>query len=250
MKTKKSYLPIFFSIIFSFLLNSCSESSLSDVELTDPGLIRAQFNLEISKGENDNTKYFAIAYLFDKNDNRLTLNNGKVLINSTAMRLRREQFTNLPYYDGYENISGVVQNGTNYTFDIELSNGQRYQSVIITQNKILTTLNVPPVHSKSENMLITWEEVDATQHLRLTFYRTFRDSNGTTTNDDISFTIPNHLLSAGNYVLNRDFFKMPNIIEGRIKLSSVKNGNINPSLMNGSQIKAEYWLLKKVLFIN
>lgn len=75
-------------------------------------------------------KYSVVAHLSDKNNNSLSLNNGRVLLNSRAMRLRREQFTNLPYYDGFEIIGGVVQKSATYSFEVELSNGNRYHSTI------------------------------------------------------------------------------------------------------------------------
>lgn len=247
MKLKIALITKLFSLFSIFIFVSCSESSLSDVELADPGLIKAAFFLEAEKINNDNVKYSVVAHLSDKNNNSLSLNNGRVLLNSTAMRLRREQFTNLPYYDGYENIGGIVLKGTTYNFDIELSNGNRYQSVITTQNKILTNLNVPTTHSRNENMLITWEEIDATQPLTLIFKRTYTDSTGTKY-ETKTFTVPNHSLANGNYVLNRDFFNTPNTTEGEIKLESVKFGSINPSLMNGSSIRSIFTVSRKVFF--
>lgn len=247
MKSKISLLTVLFFLFSTLTFISCSESALSDVEITDPGLIKATFVLEGEKISNADYKYFAYANLTDKNGNRISLNNGRVLLNSTAMRARREPITNLPYYDGYENIGGIVQKGTTYNFEIELSNGNRYQSVISTQNKILTNLNVPTTHSRNENMLITWEEIDAAQPITLIFTRKYTDSTGINYSSR-NFILNSNSLANGNFVLNRDFFSLPNTIEGEIKLISNKYGNINASLMNGSIIQSTFSISRKVAF--
>lgn len=222
-------------LLFAAARFGCTqESALSDVVIDDPSLIRPEISLIKTKTAGTSTETVA-AWIYDKNNNSVELKNGGVLVNGREMVIKK--IADAPYYSGIEVLSGITA-GTKYNFLININSRKSYTASITAQGKDLTTLDVPLRHNKTENMDITWKEIDPGRPLTLQV-TIFYNNNGTSGADDLSYTVPSVSLATGKYTLPASLFQSrTNVSKVMISLKSVLKGTIFDGFAAGSKIES------------
>lgn len=233
---KKLYL---FGLIFFIICNACIEdSSLSDVEISDPSLIKPDISIKRTRG-NDNLLETEIkVILWDKNLNAIELKKGSVAVNDKTMELKKMAITQAPYYT-INSLNLPIELNTEYVFSIELADGEVYKASITTQQTDLNKLTFPENYSKSIDLEITWEGKETQNPLEIHLY-------GSYTNETVGQTYnvfePNEAeREAGTYKFPKLYLnKEEGIYKATVKLISEKIGQIDSQFQNGSKIYSKY----------
>ncbi len=225
------------------ILNSCTQnSSLSDVNLDDPSLIKPDIFIDKSITSNSIT-YTNATWLLDKNDNSIELKSGGVSMNNITMSVKHS-FNNAPYYT-FENMDILpFQLKTTYESEISLSDGTVYKSAVTTREKDLYQLNVPAELSKNQDLNLSWADAANDMDLELTMVLT---GHKDTTNylDVYKFKITNPL--SGKYTIpNSYYINRPELNQAQLTLEAINTGQINKSFMNGSKITSTLSITRNV----
>ena len=227
-----------FIFIFAVLLFSCAgcvqESVLSDVEITDPSVIRPEITFSRSKSGSSTTQ-FIYAWINDKNNNPLELKNGGVLLNGKSMPVKT--LLGLPYYSGLDVVSDI-RPGYTYNIAIKLNSEKTYEASIKIQEKDLATLTLPLSHNRSENMEMSWTEIDPGRELKLEILNFYKKDNSELT-EAFSMYIPQQNLASGNFTIPSAYFQSTqNITKTQITLTSTITGTIYQGFEAGSKIES------------
>lgn len=240
---KASIKIIFILVMILFVLNGCTQnSSLSDVNLDDPSLIKPDIFIDKSITSNSIT-YTNATWLLDKNDNSIELKSGSVSMNNKTMTVKHS-FNNAPYYT-FENMDILpFQLKATYESEISLSDGTVYKSAVTTREKDLYQLNVPTEQSKSQDLNLSWADAANDMDLELTMVLT---GHKDTTNylDVYKFKISNPL--TGKYTIpNSYYINRPELSQAQLTLEAINTGQINKSFMNGSKITSTLSITRNV----
>jgi hypothetical protein len=235
-----------FVITISLILTGCTEdSALSDVEISDPSIIAPYILVSRSIDENNNFDSKIEVWLYDKNGNSIELKKGEVRLNHTKMSLKKLILTKAPYYSG-ENVVSKVELNTNYSFEIELSDGKIYAASIQTQDKDLNQLSLPINYSKQNDMDISWKEIYMHDKMDVQLNRYIK----TDTSGGQSFTtlnIPPLNISKGSFTVTKDNFNnlKDNCYKAIITVIGTKNGTIDNSFSSNKKIISAYSIAKE-----
>lgn len=231
---------IYLAILAITFVGCVKESPLSDVELTDPSIVRPEIKFVRMKDNNTLTTLIG-AWIYDKNDNSIELKNGSVLINSKEMVVRK--LGESPYYSGIEVIP-EIQLGLTYMVEIKLNPSQSYYASIVIPDKDLSNLTIPSRQNKYEDMKISWTDVVPTRALKLTITNFYRKDNQDLLGF-ITMDIPPANLATGEYTIKAGLFSgYPNIYKTTIELKSVTNGSIYAGFLKGSKITCDMSVTK------
>lgn len=238
MKRKIS-LFVFFIMVLSF--NGCvQESVLSDVEITDPSVIRPEITFSRSKEGGSITQYI-YAWINDKNNSPVELKNGGVSINGKAMAVKN--LMGLPYYSGLDAVSDI-RPGYTYNIAIKLNSDKTYDASIKVQEKDLATLTLPLSHNRTEDMNISWTEIDPNRELKLEILNFYKKDNQELS-ETFSMYIPQQNLTTGKFSIPSSYFQSTqNVYKSKITLSSKVNGTIYSGFRAGSIIESIFSISK------
>ena len=119
-------MKVFIPLLILFILVGCKERSpLSDVEISDPGLISPEITLTQSISESGRIETKLIVFLNDDNNNSIDLLKGGVSLNGTPLGVRTGSFGegDAPYYS----LDGIqLLPKTKYSFQITLADDKSY----------------------------------------------------------------------------------------------------------------------------
>lgn len=119
MKCMKYLIKCIFVVITAFTISSCSESSLSDVEITNPSIIRAKVYVY---QDFDNKKELIVSFK-DKNGLSINLKNGFVSVNGDISEYRLPS-TDLFVHKAY--VSRLSFNDRDFDVKIQINDTDSY----------------------------------------------------------------------------------------------------------------------------
>ncbi|MGE5351496.1 MAG: hypothetical protein ACM3P0_05400, partial [Acidobacteriota bacterium] len=230
---RKLIFSLFFILTFS-CMGCMQESALSDVEITDPSVIRPEITFVKSK-EGGSITQFIYAWINDRNNNPVELKNGGVSINGKAMPVKNTM--GLPYYSGLDAVSDI-RPGYTYDILIKLNSDKAYNASIKIQEKDLATLTLPVNQNRFEDMNISWTEIDPNRELKLEMLNYYKADNKETT-EAFTMYIPQQNLGTGKFTIPSTYFQSTqNIYKTKVTLSSKVSGTIYEGFKSGSKIES------------
>lgn len=227
-------------LILIIVASSCmKDSSLSDVEISDPSLIRPDISLNRYRDNSGLLKTSIDVFLWDKNFNAVQLKKGNVSVNGQIMQVEKLMLTGAPFYTIDTSVLKAELNKS-YVFAIELSNGQKYQASITTQVVDLYELNLPNNYSKSNNMAINWKGHDTSNEFKILLTCDYNADNVTGQTSDI-FTPNQQERSSGSYTISKSYFNQKaGIYKATVSITSTSNGTVDSRFRTGSKIYSKY----------
>lgn len=228
-----------FAFATTLFFSNC-ESSLNDIEITDPAVLQTHFVVERTL-QNDGTVLAALtATILDKNLASVELKNGKVQVNGQQMSL-----TEILNISTYYIPSATVNLNTSYNFDVVLANGQKHSGTVTTPQKTFTSLTVPSNASVNNDLTISWQDVYVHDELIITLNLT--SPAGTVPGPTFSLTAAQ--MEQGSFVIPKSNFATPQgITSATVTLTGVKYGTIDSKFSTGSGTISRMRVEKKVTF--
>ena len=222
------------------LFFSGCESALSDMEITDPSVLRTTFVAERAL-LNDGTVLNSLhATIFDRNLASVQIKNGHVKVNGQQMSM-----TEILNISTYYIPSATVDLNSNYTFEVVLPNGESYAGTVTTQDKAFTSLTVPTSGSVDSDLTISWQEVYV--HDAMILSLGFTTPTGLVAGP--SFNLTAAQMQAGSFVIPKSNFASPaGITNVSISLTGVKYGTIDSQFHSGSSTISRMRVEKNVAF--
>jgi hypothetical protein len=216
------------------------ESSLSDIEITDPGVLITNFTVERALLDNGTVLYSLHATIFDKNLASVELKNGQVKVNGQQM-----SETEILNVSTYHIPAATVDLNTDYNFEVVLANGQRYSGMVKTQEKTFTSVTVPSNSNVDNDLTISWQDVYL--HDALIISLNLTSPSGTV--PGATFTLTPEQMEAGSFVIPKSNFATPQGITSiTITLTGARYGTIDPKFRSGSGTISRMRVEKKVMF--
>lgn len=227
------------TLTLTLLFNRC-DSPLSDVEITDPGLIISTFVVERSMVDNGTVLGALTTTVLDKNLAGVELKNAQVKVNGQQMSM-----TEILNIKTYHIPSATVGLNTKYDFEIVLPNGESHGGSVTTQAKSFTSLTVPSNPAVNEDLVITWNDVYVHEELIVTLNLT--SPAGTVPGP--TFNLTTAQMEAGTFTIPKSAFATPaGVTSAAITLTGVKYGTVDPEFRKGSSTISRMRIEKKVTF--
>lgn len=241
MKIFKTYFFLLIAIFFS----SCQkESALSDIDLTDPSLVRIEIKLEHEESLVFGITQRILTYVLDKNNDVVEIKNGEIKVENTKLTLSKDPF-NLPYY-ALNSEQVQIMNDSTYNFTITLSDQKEYKAEVTTPKNRLYNFIVPEQHSATNDLEISWENTNENEmQLKGTKYI---NKNGTIKKKSFNnINVPNP--ESGKYTFPTSFFHETDgqVTKVDITLESKNFGKIDDNFKAGSFISAIFSIEKSVV---
>jgi hypothetical protein len=216
------------------------DSPLSDVEVTDPGLLQTHFVVERALLNDGSVLASLHTTILDKNLASVELKNAQVKVNNQQMSMA-EILNIKTYYIP----SATVNLDTDYDFEVVLSDGQSYAGSVTTPAKTFTSLTVPSSPSKDSDLTISWNDVYVHEELIITLNLT--SPAGTV--PGATFNLTTAQMQAGSFVIPKSNFATPaGITSIDITLTGVEYGTIDSKFRSGSGTISRMRVEKKVTF--
>lgn len=230
---------ILFSFGSIFFLSNC-ESSLSDVEITDPSVLQTHFVVESTLLDNGSVVNGINATIWDKNLASVELKNGQVKVNGQQMSI-----TEILNISSYYIPQAVVNLNTDYNFEMIFPNGQRHTGTIKTQEKSFTSVSLPSNPSVNDDLTISWQDVYVHDDMIISVNLT--SPAGTV--PGATFTLTQAQMQAGSFVIPKSTFSTPaGVTSATITITGAKYGTIDPKFRSGSGTISRMRVEKKVVF--
>ena len=228
-----------FVFLVTLFFSNC-ESALSDVEITDPGVLQTHFVVERALLDNGTVLNSLHATIFDKNLASVELKNGQVKVNGQQM-----SETEVLNISTYYIPAAVVDLNTQYDFEVILPDGHSHSGTVTTQAKTFTSVTVPSSASVNSDLTISWQDVYVHDDLIISLNLT--SPAGTV--PGASFTLTEQQMQAGSFVIPKSNFATPaGITSATITLTGAKYGTIDPKFHDGSGTISRMRVEKKVTF--
>jgi hypothetical protein len=237
----KTIVSVFAGI--SLLCVSCGESSLSDVEISDPSLIRAVASPE-RYDYNTTTNYdHVIVRLVDKNSHNINLKKGAVYCNNITMKSGSDLLG--PYYMLPENDNHVSAN-TNYMFAIELADGKKYNGEVFVDSSFLASITVPVSSKGTDTLVVSWNAIHSNYTTKLSWSASVDNAASGFSNNSGTADVSGKTV----YKFAPAFFKDANgtmvVNNLNITLVSSKTGTIDSHFRSGSACEATFTIIRDV----
>jgi len=227
------------ALALAFCFSNC-DSPLSDVEITDPGLLITNFTVERSVSDDGTVLDALKATVFDKNLASVELKNGHVNVNGQQMSI-----TEILNIKTYYISKPTISLNTDYNFEMSLADGNIYKGAVKTQAKALTSLTVPSNPTINEDVVISWNDVYVHDEMIITINLT--SPAGTVAGPTYNLTTTQ--MQAGTFTIPKSAFATPaGITSALITLTGVEYGTIDPKFKSGSGTISRMRIEKKVTF--
>lgn len=238
-KKHPRHVATLFALATAFFFSNC-ESALSDMEVTDPSVLRTTFVAERALLDNGTVLNSLHANIFDKNLASVELKNGQVKVNGQQMSVN--EILNI---STYYIPSATVNLNANYDFEVVLANGESYSGTVTTQEKTFTALTVPSTGNVDSDLTVSWQEVYV--HDELIISLGFTTASGLVAGP--TFNLTAEQMQAGNFVIPKSNFATPaGITSVMVTLTGVKYGTIDSQFHTGSATISRMRVEKKVAF--
>jgi hypothetical protein len=225
-------------VIISFFSNC--DSALSDVEVSDPGVLQTHFVVERALLSDGSVLSSLHTTIFDKNLASVELKNGKVKVNGQQMSV-----TEILNISTYHLPAAVVDLSTPYLFEVVLANGKAYGGSITTQQKTFTSVTVPSNSNVNTDLTVSWQDVYVHDDLVISLNLT--SPAGTV--PGAVFTLTPTQMQAGSFIIPKSNFASPaGITSVMITLTGAKYGTIAQEFRSGSGTISRMRVEKKVTF--
>ena len=224
-------MKVFIPFFLFFIIVGCKERSpLSDVEVSDPGLISPEITLTQSISESGRTETKLIVYLNDDNNNSIDLLKGGVALNGTPLGVRTGSFGegDAPYYslDGVQLIPK-----TKYSFQITLADDRSYSCIVTSPKQLISGVTVPEYHNMNRPLTVSWNKFSADKR----FNCVLEISSDGELKKEIDLNSSD--VRSGKYVIGSSVLREINTGERSdfvIALTSTNSGKIDPKFDGGS----------------
>jgi len=227
------------ALAFALFFNCC-DSPLSDIEITDPGLLNTNFVVERALLDDGTVLGALHTTIFDKNLASVELKNAHVKVNGQQMSV-----TEILNIKTYYIPSATVNLDTRYDFEVVLADGQTYGGSVTTQAKTFTSLTVPSNPSKDNDLTISWNDVYVHDDIIISLNLT--SPAGTV--PGATFTLTSAQIGAGTFTIPKSNFATPaGITSIMITLTGVEYGTIDSKFRSGSGTISRMRVEKKVTF--
>jgi hypothetical protein len=231
-------------ILVSILLfvSGClpEESPLSDIEITDPGLISP--SIAVIKNlnyDNDHVNEIEV-WLYDKNKNSVELKGGEVRVNDQVLSVKEFNITKAPYYL----IKDIVEVDAEYLFEIELSDGEIYSASIKSPNRDLKEFNLPANYNHNNDMNISWKDTYQYDEMKIGLNRYFStDTSGGQRLGAIE--IESEYYTKGQYTISNEHFDDEDY-KAIIELSGFINGQYDDRFGSETEIYCKFSISKEI----
>lgn len=246
----KKALNVFSFFIFILFIYGCdSESPLSEVELKDPTVLTAKLKILKVDDINNISRKMTLTF-YDKNSNYVLLKNGNVKVNGVEAPI--DSLTGEgKFYNCLSALGGNLQKNFTYNFQVTLG-GDPKNPVSFnfkTLEKDLIFMNVPPTHSKTKNLRVTWNEYSGTQayELELTiYYLEFGNERFFIS----IIPVPADSAEIGGYTIDKSFFNTrANTFKVDIRLTTSKKEEL-VNFARGSEAICEFVIRRSVNITN
>lgn len=226
----------------SLLFTSC-ESELSDVEITEPGLLRPFFQVGYTMSNDGAVSSYLTTTVFDK-ENKLfgiELKNGQVKVNGDPMKVTYTTLLKPTYSIPVPNVNL----DTEYIFEIVLPDKQRYAAKVKTPPKTFAAITVPSTSSADKDLTISWGDIGV--HDDITIAVTINKDSASTKYIDVKKA----QVASGSYTIPKSTFAKPRVIFSvMIKVISKIEGTVDSRFTKGSSVIASTSVEKHVVFEN
>jgi hypothetical protein len=227
------------ALVITLFFSNC-DSALSDVDITDPGLLQTHFVVERTMLDDGTVLAGLQTTLLDKNLATVVLNNGQVRVNGQQMSVA--EILNI---STYHIPSATVNLNTKYDFEVILADGKNYTGTVTTPPKTFTSVTVPSDASVNNDLTISWNDVYAHEILMITVNLT---SPAGTVAGPI-FTLTPEQKAAGSFTIPKSNFATPaGITSVLITLTGANYGTVDSKFRSGSATISRMRVEKKVTF--
>jgi hypothetical protein len=238
-KSARQVAALFALAITLFFFNGC-DSALSDIEITDPGVLQTHFVVERALLDDGTILSSLQATLLDKNLASVELKNGKIKVNGQQMSV-----TEILNISTYHIPAASVALSTDYNFEVILANGKSHTGTVTTPQKTFTSVTVPSTNNVNSDLTISWQDVYVHDDLIISLNLT--SPAGTV--PGAVFTLTPSQMQSGSFVIPKSNFATPQGITSiTLTLTGVTYGTIDPKFRNGSGTISRMRVEKKVIF--
>ncbi len=227
--------------MFSSCARQCTESALSDVEISDPDLLILEMRMYKEYSGQSPVSQNLIVWVRDKNEQALTLLNGSVQVNGKKMTINRSLITKLPYYESGNTVD--ISDDKSYTVNVELADGETYESTIEIPKGNVTGIKAPSYHDPSQPLTVSWDAINRNYQAEFSWEKQIAQDT----------TV---LKKSGSFVLSGEssktfdpgFFVDPDgeVTEVRFWIGTETTGNVNSAFRNESFFEAQFWAVSTV----
>ncbi len=219
------------------------DSALSDVSFGDPKLVRPLIDLEKRINDQGSVTIDFKVRLLDKNKDYVKLKDGSVLVNGRKLGIVYED--SAPYYRLLSSDTSLMHAGQKMTVTIILGDGSEHPIYVTAPPRDLNQITAPDSASKSNNIVITWQEVDKTYPQTLKMVRYYVTPSGYNRSD--SHEYPIETPGKGRYFVYASLLQeVEGIYKVILTLISANYGKIPDEFRSGGYIYARFMISKIV----
>lgn len=230
--------PTIYIFLLAILLfiNGC-ESPLSKGKVEGLALIEAK--VEMLQSLSDKKENSVIVRLYDKNGKRIGNKDITVKVNNTALDFKVIQ--ELYYTTAPEYMVSNIPVSEIYKFEITLTNGKTY--VLGSVKPLAESKESDIVCNKKGSLdkefVIYWNNLKDVNELLIKKDILLNTSTKTSKNYSSDSVVTKTIGSSGQYIVPRSVYKNSESIISSlsIRFNALKFGNVNPALVEGSEIK-------------
>jgi hypothetical protein len=216
---------------------------LSDVVITDPGLLTVEIQLDNDVSDPSSARSDIRVRIGDKNGQALSLLNGRVLANGQALTIKRTLLTNLPYYSADEALIDV-KDDMNVDISVKLGDGAVYSSLLALPKGNLSVLNAPTEHSSTRALTVSWNKLHGDYDAWLTWEKTMvRDTVTQTVSDRIALPSSRTDMKFPASFFQDEQFRVTSV---DFILEVKKEGVVNGQFRSGSFFRSRFFASRRV----
>ncbi len=203
------------------------ESSLSDTDISNPGLFSLEALLHI-----DNSHSYIDVILEDKNDDYIRLKTGDITINNIPLTVVER--SGAPHYQ----LSLSFEPQTEYIVTVTLADGKEYHSSITTPDFNYTMLTTPTTHTRNTPLTISWastiKDPSAQYSFHVSRYYTQNKRYAYRSSYIDIYSTPNDTTTTFDNSIFNDADTGYPLTSLTLSFSSSKSGSIHPTFAGGS----------------
>ena len=232
MKTNFIFTGMLLSII---IFSTCRESALSDIELTDPSILKVYGVVwKYSNLDSIVTEVDAITFrIKDKTDHSIQLKKWKILCNNIELEYHKDLAG--PIYRMPENQTEIKEN-TSYDFIVELADGKQYSASIYVDDKYPKFFESPVswTWTETDSLLVSWNELADDYNTTISWYIIFKDgvdTSGKSSTGIVNISDNNYYAFPSSFFTNSSGVNIVNTLY--VTLTSVKEGEYDDNFYKG-----------------
>ena len=235
---------IIITIVLNLLIVSC-DSPLSEIAITQPGLIKPLINIKKSTFELGYRLDQITVQLKDSKNEDVELKGGAVIFK--GMKL---PYLNYLFGDSYYKLSSedcgctLLFPDSTYRIRIQLADSIEYFAEILMPEIDIKSLDVPSSHNKAVDMKISWSDTSYLFPQKIEFKYSYR-INSTSEDSTIYMVIPDPI--SGWFLIDQEYFTIEDDIwQVEITVISETEGILDNRFLAGGYIKSRFSIKRKI----